>query len=54
MFQREELSDFDRFKLRKAKQIRNKIRTNTFYRLKKNVSKNKVSNNSKKTVIAKK
>lgn len=34
-----ELSDFDRFKLRKARQIRNKMRTNIFYRLKKNVKK---------------
>ncbi|XP_033325536.1 ribosomal protein L14 isoform X2 [Megalopta genalis] len=32
-----ELSDFDRFKLRKARQIRNKLRTNVFYRLKKKV-----------------
>ncbi|XP_051166555.1 60S ribosomal protein L14 [Leptopilina boulardi] len=28
------LSDFDRFKLRKAKQIRNKLRTSAFFRLK--------------------
>ncbi|KAF2899870.1 hypothetical protein ILUMI_06318 [Ignelater luminosus] len=29
------LTDFDRFKLRRARSIRNKIRTNAFYRLKK-------------------
>ncbi|KYN13579.1 60S ribosomal protein L14 [Trachymyrmex cornetzi] len=32
---RAELNDFDRFKLRKARQIRNKLRTDAFYRLKK-------------------
>ncbi|CAL7949029.1 unnamed protein product [Xylocopa violacea] len=34
-----QLSDFDRFKLRKARQIRNKLRTDAFYRLKKKVKK---------------
>ncbi|XP_012264905.1 60S ribosomal protein L14 [Athalia rosae] len=29
------LSDFDRFKLRKARQVRNKLRTNAFLRIKK-------------------
>lgn len=37
LFQRAQLSDFDRFKLRRAKQIRNKIRTNAFFRLKKKI-----------------
>ncbi|EFN78938.1 60S ribosomal protein L14 [Harpegnathos saltator] len=32
---RAELSDFDRFKLRKARQIRNRMRTEAFYKLKK-------------------
>lgn len=39
LFQRAELSDFDRFKLRKARQIRNKLRTDAFYRLKKKTKK---------------
>ncbi|XP_043520604.1 60S ribosomal protein L14 [Frieseomelitta varia] len=43
-----ELSDFDRFKLRKAKQIRNKLRTDVFYRLKKKVKKAKTTSASKK------
>ncbi|XP_014470629.1 PREDICTED: 60S ribosomal protein L14 isoform X2 [Dinoponera quadriceps] len=32
---RAELSDFDRFKLRKARQMRNRMRTEAFYKLKK-------------------
>ncbi|XP_066596065.1 large ribosomal subunit protein eL14 [Prorops nasuta] len=35
------LSDFDRFKLRKAKQIRNKLRTDAFFRLKRKSKKAK-------------
>ncbi|CAK9821443.1 60S ribosomal protein L14 [Anthophora retusa] len=38
---RMELSDFDRFKLRRAKRIRNKLRTDVFYRLKKRAIKAK-------------
>lgn len=34
-FQRAALSDFDRFKLRKARQVRNKLRTVAFLRIKK-------------------
>lgn len=34
------LSDFDRFKLRKAKQTRNKIRTLAFYGIRKVASRN--------------
>ncbi|XP_034195802.1 ribosomal protein L14 isoform X2 [Osmia lignaria lignaria] len=43
-----ELSDFDRFKLRKARQIRNKLRTDAFYRLKKKVKKVKTTGANKK------
>ncbi|XP_031828483.1 ribosomal protein L14 [Nomia melanderi] len=43
-----ELSDFDRFKLRKARQIRNKLRTDVFYRLKKKVKKAKATGGNKK------
>ncbi|XP_076661306.1 ribosomal protein L14 [Halictus rubicundus] len=43
-----ELSDFDRFKLRKARQIRNKLRTDVFYRLKKKVKKTKAAGANKK------
>ncbi|XP_015437141.1 PREDICTED: 60S ribosomal protein L14 [Dufourea novaeangliae] len=43
-----ELSDFDRFKLRKARQIRNKLRTDVFYRLKKKVKKAKAAAGNKK------
>ena len=46
-FQRAELSDFDRFKLRRAKRIRNALRTNAFFRLKKLGKKEKVSKTSK-------
>ncbi|XP_033216532.1 60S ribosomal protein L14 [Belonocnema kinseyi] len=35
------LSDFDRFKLRKAKQVRNKLRTAAFYGLKRLAKKSK-------------
>ena len=35
------MSDFDRFKLRRAKSIRNKIRTQAFFRLKKKVNNKK-------------
>ncbi|XP_076626069.1 ribosomal protein L14 [Colletes latitarsis] len=45
---RMELSDFDRFKLRKARQMRNKFRTDVFYRLKKKVNKKKKSAGGKK------
>lgn len=38
--QRVALSDFDRFKLRKAKQRRNKIRTVAFYNIRKTASRN--------------
>jgi len=37
LLQRTELNDFDHFKLRKARQIRNKLRTDAFYRLKKKI-----------------
>ncbi|XP_057326273.1 60S ribosomal protein L14 isoform X2 [Microplitis mediator] len=47
------LSDFDRFKLRKARQMRNKFRTDAFYRLKKATKKSKkgapAAKDSKKT-----
>lgn len=43
LFQRAALSDFDRFKLRKARQRRNKLRTNAFYKLKKKAKKIKTS-----------
>ncbi|XP_076280926.1 ribosomal protein L14 isoform X2 [Lasioglossum baleicum] len=43
-----ELGDFDRFKLRKARQIRNKLRTDVFYRLKKKVKKAKAAGANKK------
>ncbi|XP_076181537.1 ribosomal protein L14 isoform X2 [Ptiloglossa arizonensis] len=42
-----ELSDFDRFKLRKARQMRNKFRTDVFYRLKKKVKKAKSAGGKK-------
>jgi hypothetical protein len=35
------MTDFDRFKLRKVRQIRNKIRTLTYYRLKKRSAKDR-------------
>lgn len=38
---RRSMTDFDRFKLRKARQIRNKIRTVAYYRLKKRAAKDK-------------
>lgn len=37
--QRSEMTDFDRFKLRKAKQIRNRIRSAVYYKLKKKATK---------------
>ncbi|KAH0569118.1 60S ribosomal protein L14 isoform X3 [Cotesia glomerata] len=46
------LSDFDRFKLRKARQIRNKLRSDAFFRLKKVSKKTKkgaATKDSKKT-----
>ncbi|XP_017765340.1 PREDICTED: 60S ribosomal protein L14-like [Eufriesea mexicana] len=43
-----ELSDFDRFKLRKARQIRNRLRTDVFYRLKKKAKKAKAAGTSEK------
>ncbi|KAK2584009.1 hypothetical protein KPH14_006466 [Odynerus spinipes] len=48
------LSDFDRFKLRKARQIRNKLRTDAFYRLKKSTKKSKATGASKATKKAEK
>ncbi|XP_015121423.1 60S ribosomal protein L14 [Diachasma alloeum] len=36
---RAELSDFDRFKLRKARQVRNKLRTEAFFTLKRSIKK---------------
>ncbi|KAG5328740.1 RL14 protein, partial [Acromyrmex charruanus] len=46
---RAELSDFDRFKLRKARQIRNKLRTDAFYRLKKKTKKVKAGDATSKS-----
>ncbi|OAD62953.1 Mesoderm posterior protein 2 [Eufriesea mexicana] len=46
--ERLELSDFDRFKLRKARQIRNRLRTDVFYRLKKKAKKAKAAGTSEK------
>ncbi|XP_072761962.1 large ribosomal subunit protein eL14 [Anoplolepis gracilipes] len=43
------LCDFDRFKLRKARQIRNKLRTDAFYRLKKKTKKTKTGAAVKKS-----
>nr|AAX62470.1 ribosomal protein L14 [Lysiphlebus testaceipes] len=48
------MSDFDRFKLGKARQIRNKIRTDCFFRLKKNIRIKKNTKASGKPVPAKK
>lgn len=47
LFQRAELSDFDRFKLRKARQTRNRMRTEAFYKLKKKAKKAKPSDAKK-------
>ncbi|KAL0099278.1 hypothetical protein PUN28_020092 [Cardiocondyla obscurior] len=47
---RAELSDFDRFKLRKARQIRNKLRKDAFNRLKKKVKKVKAGGAASKSV----
>ncbi|XP_043286791.1 60S ribosomal protein L14 [Venturia canescens] len=47
------LSDFDRFKLRKARQIRNKLRTDAFYRLKSVSKKSKAAAGSKAKGTAK-
>jgi hypothetical protein len=44
------MTDFDRFKLRKARQIRNKIRTLAYYRLKKRATKER----AKKSTLKKK
>ncbi|OXU25442.1 hypothetical protein TSAR_015705, partial [Trichomalopsis sarcophagae] len=49
-----ELSDFDRFKLRRAKRVRNVLRTNAFFKLKKSTKKDKVAKTSKATKPAKK
>lgn len=49
MFQRAALCDFDRFKLRKARQIRNKLRTDAFFRLKKKTKKVKTGDAAKKS-----
>lgn len=38
LLQRAAMSDFDRFKLRKARQRRNKVRTEAFYRIRKAAS----------------
>ncbi|XP_069674399.1 large ribosomal subunit protein eL14 isoform X2 [Periplaneta americana] len=43
---RRAMTDFDRFKLRKARQIRNKIRTVAYYRLKKRSAKDKMKKKS--------
>ncbi|XP_058799592.1 large ribosomal subunit protein eL14-like [Phymastichus coffea] len=43
---RAELSDFDRFKLRRAKRTRNALRTSTFFRIKKKAKKEKCSKTS--------
>ncbi|KAM0729024.1 Large ribosomal subunit protein eL14 [Formica fusca] len=43
------LCDFDRFKLRKARQIRNKLRTDAFFRLKKKTKKVKTGDAAKKS-----
>ena len=42
------MTDFDRFKLRKARQIRNKIRTDAFFRLKKRSRKADVKKSAEK------
>ncbi|KAJ8670653.1 hypothetical protein QAD02_001912 [Eretmocerus hayati] len=42
-----QLSDFDRFKLRKARSIRNHLRTNAYFRLKKGLKKEKSASASK-------
>jgi large subunit ribosomal protein L14e len=42
------MTDFDRFKLRKARQIRNKIRTLAYYRLKKRAAKERVKKSTQK------
>jgi len=44
-----ELSDFDRFKLRKARQIRNSLRTDAFFRLKKKIKKAKTAGAASKS-----
>lgn len=43
------LSDFDRFKLRKARQIRNSLRTDAYRRLENKAKKSKVTDASKAT-----
>lgn len=48
------LGDFDRFKLRKARQIRNKIRTDAFYRLKNKTKKPKKTTKAEKPKKAQK
>jgi hypothetical protein len=42
------MTDFDRFKLRKARQIRNKIRTLTYYRLRKRAAKERAKKSTEK------
>jgi len=42
------MTDFDRFKLRKARQIRNKIRTLAYYRLKKRAAKERAKKSAEK------
>lgn len=42
------MTDFDRFKLRKARQIRNKIRTLAYYRLKKRAAKDRAKKSTQK------
>jgi hypothetical protein len=42
------MTDFDRFKLRKARQIRNKIRTLAYYRLKKRAAKERAKKAAEK------
>jgi hypothetical protein len=42
------MADFDRFKLRKARQIRNKIRTLAYYRLRKRAGKERAKKSTEK------
>jgi hypothetical protein len=42
------MTDFDRFKLRKARQLRNKIRTLAYYRLKNKAAKERAKKSAEK------
>ncbi|KAJ9581975.1 hypothetical protein L9F63_003665 [Diploptera punctata] len=46
---RRAMTDFDRFKLRKARQMRNKIRTVAYYKLKRSAVKEKAKTDDKKS-----